>query len=183
MKQDMKLQQTTIMHVDHKHQPQHNNGNNDDDAQHDNENAPNFEQLPGVPDNNPAGEPAKDQHAGVPVEVVQPPPGVPPADQPAEEILPLVQPAPLPNDNNHDEGDPVYGNLVVPDVEAKMTERYGPPRGNRYQLRPRKPQDYGHLHTVLAHTVMTQHSLKRGLTLFGNEGVEAVLKELKQMHG
>jgi hypothetical protein len=29
---------------------------------------------------------------------------------------------------------------------------------------------------------MTQHSMKRGIKLFGEAGIEAVLKELKQLH-
>jgi hypothetical protein len=29
---------------------------------------------------------------------------------------------------------------------------------------------------------MTQHSMKKGIKLFGDAGIEAVLKELKQLH-
>jgi hypothetical protein len=29
---------------------------------------------------------------------------------------------------------------------------------------------------------MTQHSLKKGIKAFGNAGIEAVLKELQQLH-
>jgi hypothetical protein len=29
---------------------------------------------------------------------------------------------------------------------------------------------------------MTQHSMKKGLKLFGNAGISAVLKELQQLH-
>jgi hypothetical protein len=35
---------------------------------------------------------------------------------------------------------------------------------------------------ALEHTVMTQHGLKKGLKEFGEAGVEAVLKELQQLH-
>jgi hypothetical protein len=46
----------------------------------------------------------------------------------------------------------------------------------------RKPRDYGHMHATLEHTVMTQHSMKRGIKEFGEAGVDAVLKELQQLH-
>ena len=49
-------------------------------------------------------------------------------------------------------------------------------------LRPRKPRDYGHLHTTLQHTAMTQYSVKKGLQVFGEAGVEAVMKQLRQVH-
>jgi hypothetical protein len=38
------------------------------------------------------------------------------------------------------------------------------------------------MHATLAHIVMTQHSVKKGLKEFGNAGVDAVLKELQQLH-
>jgi hypothetical protein len=46
----------------------------------------------------------------------------------------------------------------------------------------KKTRDYGHLHTTLEHTVMTQHSVKKGLQVFGKAGIEAVLQEIKQIH-
>jgi len=66
-------------------------------------------------------------------------------------------------------------------VEDTMNERYGE-RSGTYNLRARKPRDYGHLHATLEHIVMTQHSIKRGLKEFGDAGVDAVLKELLQLH-
>jgi hypothetical protein len=63
----------------------------------------------------------------------------------------------------------------------QLDERYGA-RTTAYNLRPRRPRDYGHLHTTLESVMMTQHSLKKGLQLYGEEAVQAVLKELKQVH-
>ena len=45
-----------------------------------------------------------------------------------------------------------------------------------------KPQDYAHHHPVLKSTVMTQHTMKKGLKLFGEARVDAVLAELQQLH-
>jgi hypothetical protein len=66
-------------------------------------------------------------------------------------------------------------------LEQEMDNAYGP-RTSGYNLRPRHPCDYSHLHTVLEGTAMTQHSLKKGIKLFGDAGVDAVLKELQQLH-
>lgn len=53
---------------------------------------------------------------------------------------------------------------------------------HEYGLRPRRTR-HGHLNQdyVFEH-MMTQYSLKKGLKEFGDDGVEAVLKELKQLH-
>ena len=67
------------------------------------------------------------------------------------------------------------------DVEAAMNEQYGE-RTATYNLRPRKPRDYGHIHATLEHTVMTQMNMKKGIKEFGDAGVDAVLSELKQLH-
>jgi hypothetical protein len=121
------------------------------------------------------------------------------------------QPAGMPilyADNNHDGLAGVYqvppnddNANPAPDIAAKMEEQYGPRMG-QYNLQPRKPRQYSHLHTVnkinttarkpcdyghmstaaLKHTVMTQHGLKKGLKEFGEAGVKAVLKELQQLH-
>jgi hypothetical protein len=44
------------------------------------------------------------------------------------------------------------------------------------------PQDYSHLHTTLEHFAMTQHSIKKGLKLFGKDGEAAVISEMQQLH-
>jgi hypothetical protein len=62
-----------------------------------------------------------------------------------------------------------------------MEAKYGP-RNSAHTLRPRRPRDYSHLHTTLEGTVMTQHSMKKGLKIFGEAGTAAVLQELKQLH-
>ena len=38
------------------------------------------------------------------------------------------------------------------------------------------------MHTTLENIVMTQHSVKQGLKIFGDAGVDAVVDELKQLH-
>jgi hypothetical protein len=80
-------------------------------------------------------------------------------------------------DNNGDDDD----NNNDSDDEQKMNKLYGP-RTSSYDLRPRRPRDYGHLHTTFDGIMMTQHSLKQGLKLYGDGAVKAVLKELKQVH-
>ena len=62
-----------------------------------------------------------------------------------------------------------------------MDARYGDQTGH-YGLPPRRPCDHSHIHTILGETVMTQHLLKKGIKAFGNAGIEAVLKELQQLH-
>ena len=67
------------------------------------------------------------------------------------------------------------------DINAQMDEQYGA-RLSTHNLRPRKPRDYGHLHTTLEHTVMTQYSVNKGIQIFGDAGIDAVTQELKQLH-
>jgi hypothetical protein len=45
-----------------------------------------------------------------------------------------------------------------------------------------RPRDYSHPHTALAHIAMTQYTMKNGIEAFGEDGVEAVLSELRQLH-
>ena len=71
------------------------------------------------------------------------------------------------------------GNAIPPIND--MDVRYGA-RTSNYDLRARKPRDYGHLHTILEHTAMTQYTMERGLKEFGEDGVQAVSKEMKQLH-
>ena len=66
-------------------------------------------------------------------------------------------------------------------IETKMDAKYGT-RSREHNLCVRRPRDYSHLHVTLESTVMTQHSMKQGIKLFGDAGIEAVLKELKQLH-
>jgi hypothetical protein len=66
-------------------------------------------------------------------------------------------------------------------LDRDMTEKYGK-RNNNYNIQPHNPRDYSHLHGTLEDTVLTQHTLKHGLETFGNAGIIAVQKELKQLH-
>jgi len=66
-------------------------------------------------------------------------------------------------------------------VELEMDRRYGP-RNSTYDLRPRRPRDYSHLFTTISHNVLTQYNFKKGIEIFGQEGVAAVVSELKQLH-
>ena len=66
-------------------------------------------------------------------------------------------------------------------TDRDMDERYGH-RSGHYDLRPRKPRDYSHMHATLEHIALTQYNLKRGLKEFGTAGMEAVKKELQQLH-
>ena len=44
-------------------------------------------------------------------------------------------------------------------TEAKqMDDQYGP-RTSEYNLRPRRPSNYAHLHATMEYIVMTQHTL------------------------
>jgi hypothetical protein len=53
----------------------------------------------------------------------------------------------------------------------------------------REPEDYSryrnpssNLHASFESTLMTQHSMKKGIKVFGQAGIDAVLSELKQLH-
>jgi recombination DNA repair RAD52 pathway protein len=52
-----------------------------------------------------------------------------------------------------------------PNIDQIMDEQYGP-RSNAYNLRPRKPREYSHLHAVLEETVVTQHFMKPCIKLW-----------------
>jgi hypothetical protein len=78
------------------------------------------------------------------------------------------------------------------DTDAVMDEKYGP-RG-RDGLRPRRERAYNHLnqsargpheqgqiHAQLEHTAFTQYSVKKGLKVFGQAGVDAVVSEMRQL--
>jgi hypothetical protein len=71
----------------------------------------------------------------------------------------------------------------VDDIARNLDDRYGQRLGH-YNLRPRKAPDYCHLFVNAAETSIAtaQVSLHQGLRLFGDAGVEAVRKELKQLH-
>jgi hypothetical protein len=110
--------------------------------------------------------------------------------------VPEEPPAIAPNEDDEvDEDDDVDVQMDAPneddgvdedddveiDVDAQMDAAYGP-RTGKYDLRARKPRDYGHLHVTLESIAMTQHGIRKGLKLFGEAGVAAVTKELVQLH-
>jgi hypothetical protein len=66
-------------------------------------------------------------------------------------------------------------------VKDTMDAKYGE-RSGAHNLRARRPRNYSHLHATLEGTVMTQHSMKKGIEMFGEAGIDAVLAELKQLH-
>jgi hypothetical protein len=67
------------------------------------------------------------------------------------------------------------------DHEIEANSRYGK-RTEEHNLRPRRPRNYGHLHTTLEHVVMTQHGNKRGLQEYGEAGAKALIAEMQQLH-
>lgn len=87
----------------------------------------------------------------------------------------------LDNDDIIDNNEPI--NELI--NEANLDELYGK-RQHNYGLRPRRPRGYGHPDMnqdyVFDETLLTQYSMKRGLKEFGNDRINAVLKELQQLH-
>ena len=67
------------------------------------------------------------------------------------------------------------------DILGQMDALYGA-RNHKYDLCPRKPRDYSHLHAQLEHTAFTQYNIKKGLKMFGQTGADAVVKEMQQLH-
>jgi hypothetical protein len=47
-----------------------------------------------------------------------------------------------------------------------------------HNLRPKAPRDYRHVHKTVKNIVMTQHSVKKGLKLYGEAGAEAVVSKI-----
>ena len=66
-----------------------------------------------------------------------------------------------------------------------MDAKYGG-RTGVHGLWPRRPRDYGHLHhqqhAALIGIMMSQYNMKKGIKLFGQAGIDAVLSELEQLH-
>jgi hypothetical protein len=66
-------------------------------------------------------------------------------------------------------------------VQSEIDSMYGE-RTTTYNLQPRRPRDYGHLHATLEGRMLSQHSMKKGIKLFGKAGVDAVLSDLSRVH-
>lgn len=79
----------------------------------------------------------------------------------------------------------VYGAAATADAPAYIRNL----RDHNHYLRPRRPRNYNLLN-IATHqaeqefmsTLLTQFSMKKGIKEFGKPGVDAVLKELKQLH-
>jgi hypothetical protein len=85
------------------------------------------------------------------------------------------------DDNDADNIVDADDNAEDDDITARMDATYGP-RTSAYDLRARKPRDYGQIHTTLESTMFTQHNVHKGMKLFGEAGVDAVKKKLTQLH-
>jgi hypothetical protein len=85
------------------------------------------------------------------------------------------------NPPDNTQNDEVEAEVMVENIHDRMNQLYGERTGT-YNLRPSRPRDYSHLHTTMEDIVMTQHTLKKGIKAFGEAGIDAVLKELQQLH-
>lgn len=86
------------------------------------------------------------------------------------------------NEENENEDATVETVEATEQVEQDTMEDTHGERTAEHNLRPRRPRDYGHLRRPEEGTMMTQHSMKKGIKEFGEAGVNAVLDELKQLH-
>ena len=77
------------------------------------------------------------------------------------------------------------GSEQTQDTAEQMDARYGA-RSGAHNLRPRRRPNYGHLFSqfvMIAASVATEQvGVKRGLKMFGSEGLKAVEKEMLQLH-
>ena len=100
-------------------------------------------------------------------------------DHPNEDNIPIVEMV-------EDKEDPCNA------LECAMDEQYGT-HTSTYDLCPQCACDYSHLHATIAgteckadctfaETVMTQHTMKKGLEILREAGFEAVLTEMKWLH-
>ena len=78
---------------------------------------------------------------------------------------------------------------LVLKLEEEMDKKYGA-RSGKHGLRPRRERSYAHLHTTitdgsseLAKSMATpQMSINKGIRVLGEDGVNAVRKEVTQLH-
>jgi hypothetical protein len=56
------------------------------------------------------------------------------------------------------------------------------PKAPRDYTKATAPKDYAHAHAAIEDIVMTQHSVKKGLKLYGESGAKAVVSEMQQLH-
>ena len=92
------------------------------------------------------------------------------------------------NDEDEDSGQPaeVYEGTEVTTLEGVREGVTEAPRSEHYNLRARKPRDFAHLFLNNADAVeplvTAQMSMRQGMKAFGEEGVQAIRKELQQLH-
>lgn len=68
-----------------------------------------------------------------------------------------------------------------PNIQQVMDEQYGA-RTSRYDLRPRRLRDNSHMFSSQGTLATSQMNIRQGLKMFGEEGVQAIKKELAQLH-
>lgn len=138
-------------------------------------------EIPGVDANHDAEMPAADvEIPGVDAEGVEVP-GVDVADVEIPGVdVPEVPVEHIEHDNAEIAGVDVIDDNT--DVATDMDGKYGA-RSNTYNLRPRRERNFDHLFTTRHEEhLLTQHSVSKGLQIFGEDGAVAVKKELKQLH-
>jgi hypothetical protein len=86
------------------------------------------------------------------------------------------------NDDNNgdDESEPPPRTPDQHAINRQIADKYGA-RNAAYNLRLRRPRDFGHLHTMLESVMLLQYNMKKGIKLFGKDGVDAVMSELSQL--
>ena len=88
---------------------------------------------------------------GIAIEAHEPVPVADEGEDEDQDVGPEPEPMEMANEDEDEDDD---------DKEAKrMDDRYGP-RTSEYNLRPRRPSNYAHLHATMEYIVMTQHTLK-----------------------
>jgi Reverse transcriptase (RNA-dependent DNA polymerase) len=86
------------------------------------------------------------------------------------------------DDDSDDINDDNNGDGSDDELQNEMDAQYGE-RSGQYGLRPRRRRDYSHLFATNGEPLSTpQMSMKKGISMFGEDGVAAVKKELQQLH-
>jgi hypothetical protein len=83
-------------------------------------------------------------------------------------------------DDDSDEEDKFHEEIADEDIYHPDTMT--PSVQRTYGMRPRKPRDYSHRHTMVIHHAITQYSVKSGSKNFKEKGENAISKELMQLH-
>jgi hypothetical protein len=81
-----------------------------------------------------------------------------------------------------DSEDDDVGEREIPDDEVYHPDTMTPSVQSTYGLRPRRAQDYSHLHANIVNHTMTQYSINKGMRKFKVKVEQDVEKELEQLH-